>query len=318
MLTTHRNPDPDGLGAQLGLDYLLRSSGKDSLILNHDAVFARLRFLDPERRVRSLQEDYSPDGTQNRTVVSLDNSDTNRLGDIGRFIEPDKSNLVVIDHHDGIPSDYHTYFLNADIGSTAEIVYELIQYVGLELTPAVARALYAGIVQDTGHFRFKKTRPETHRIAAHLLEYGVDSAVMAEALDSGFPVGRLYARQRLYEGLQLSANERIAWFVISQQDMRELNIDWDDLDGVVNELIEPDTVQIGLLFTIRETGKTRVSLRSRGPVDLLPAVRPYGGGGHKNACGVTIPLDIDRAVREFLPIVEKCLVETSAFDSNAV
>ena len=307
LLSTHRNPDPDGIGAEIGLEFLLRQKGKDCLVLNHDPLSAKLRFLDPGGIILSFPERPPEPQLRDRTVVFLDNSDIARSGEIEQWIASDRSNLIVIDHHDGITSDMKTYFLRPDIGSTSEIVQELIEFSGLSITSAVAQALYAGLVTDTGHFRYRKTRPESHRLAARLLELGVDPPVVAERLASGFPVGRLLARRTVYDTLQVNAAETMAWIVIQRKDLQEYNVTFEDLDGLVNELLEPDQIQIAMVFVVREAGKTKVSLRSKGDVNLLPAVHAYGGGGHKNACGATIPLELHNALREFLPVVERCL-----------
>lgn len=312
LLSTHRNPDPDGLGAEIALDSFLRHRGYDSVIFNQDPIQARYGFLDPEGRALHAGSRVDRDDLEGRLVVMVDNSDIGRSGEAARFIDPDGSNLVIIDHHDGIEPDLQTYFLAPEIGSTSEMIYELLVYTETPIEPAIARALYAGIVIDTGHFRYRKTTDRTHRIASHLLELGVDPADMAERLLASWNRGRLAGRKRLYESMQVDAEQQLAWFAIRHSELDDLDAQPDDLDGIVNELIEVRGIQAGLLFTERAGGITRVSARSKGDTDLLPAVAPYGGGGHKNACGATIPLDLDAAVEEFIPIAAACVVKSDA------
>ena len=307
LLTTHRKADPDGLGAELGLDHLLREMGKDCVIINPDPLLDKYRFIDKENRVSDFFGHTNAGSLSSRTVVVLDNSDLDRTGDVKRFIRDDLSNLLVIDHHDGAHPDYHTYFQNPDIGSTSELIFELYEAAGMDIPLHVAEAIYAGIVADTGHFRYRKTRPRTHRIAAKLLEVGVDTARLADQLFAVAPVGRLHLKRKLYSQFQLNKEETVGWFKIRREDVDELGMSFDDLDGIVNELIEPDKIKVGLLFTQREPRLTRVSVRSRGDVNMLPAVEPYGGGGHKNACGATIQLDLENAVKEFIPIAAACV-----------
>lgn len=307
LLTTHRGPDPDGIGAELALEYLLREKGKDVIIYNHDPVPLRYRFLDPERRVKDVGMNIPREDLSGRTVVFLDNSDLQRSGDAGSYVSADRSNLVVIDHHDGLPSDFRSVFLDANAGSTSEMVYHLLVKAGVELNSSIAASIYAGMVVDTGHFRYQKTKPETHRVAARLLELGVNPADMGDRLFSSWSVSRLWGRRLLYDSMRVDEERRIAWFSIRRRQLDEVSASFDDLDGILNELIEADEILAAVLFTEREADRTKASLRSKGEVDLLPAVKRYGGGGHRNACGATLSLGLERAVEEFVPIVAGCV-----------
>lgn len=307
LITTHRNPDPDGIGAELGLDLLLRSRGRDSLIYNHDPISPRYSFLDPENRIKSTRNSISPAELEGRTVVMVDNADPARSGDAGKLVLPDFSNLIIIDHHDGMHTDRDVHFMRPDFGSTSEMVFELLERNQVTPPLEIARALYAGIVIDTGHFRYRKTRPGTHRIAAKLIELGVEPSAMAEALLATWPAGRLRGRSLLYSRLQLDEENGVAWFAIRKTELLEINAAPDDIDGIVNELLEADEIAAAALFVERDAKVTRVSARSKGDTDLLPACVRYGGGGHKNACGATIPLDLEQAVEEFIPAVASCV-----------
>ena len=306
LVTTHRNADPDGLGAELGMEHVLRTLGKDVLVVNQESVSEKLAFLDPTRVVRSF--DVTPgESMSRRTVIFLDNSDIGRAGPLADFIREDHSNLIIIDHHDGLEADYEKTFLAPNIGSTSEMVFALARHAGVALPLAVARALYAGIVVDTGHFRYGKTRPETHRIAAELLEIGVEPAPLAERLLDNVPVERLLLKRTLYNQLRLNEDRTIAYIPVKRRYVDELNLSYDDLEGIVNELIQPETIQVGILFTEREREMTRVSVRSRGKADMLPAVVRFGGGGHRNACGATLAVALEEAVQMFIPVAEEAL-----------
>ncbi len=306
LITTHKNADPDGLGAELGMEHLLRTRGADVLIVNQEPLSEKFDFLDAAGRVRAF--DVTPgEKLSGRTVVMVDNSDVQRAGAPGNFVHEDRTNLVIIDHHDGLPSDFESTFLAPDVGSTSEIVYSLCRQAGVALPLEVARALYAGIVVDTGHFRYGKTRAQTHRIAAELLELGVEPAPLAERLLDNQPVERLLLKRTLYNQLRLNESRTLAYIPVRRRYVEELNLSYDDLEGIANELIQPTEVQVGILFTEREREMTRVSVRSRGRVDMLPAVVQFGGGGHRNACGATLAVPIEEAVRMFIPVAEEAL-----------
>jgi len=307
IITTHRNPDPDGLGAELALEYLLRHFGKEVLIVNHDILSPKYQFIDSENRLHSIIRMPDPERLYNKNVIIVDNSSIDRTGDIKKFIKDDLSNLIVIDHHDGMTPDYHTFFQNPDIGSSSEMLFELFQHSGVDFPYSVARALYAGIAVDTGHFRYRKTRPRTHEIAAELIRKGVNPTILAEQLFANAPVERLFLKKKLYQDVRIDRNNHIAWFEIRKSEVEAMNLVLDDLEGMVNELIEPTDIFAAMIFTEREPGLTRVSVRSKGDVNMIPSVEKYGGGGHKNACGATIPLDLEEAVQDFIPTAVSCV-----------
>lgn len=305
LLTTHRNADPDGLGSEIALYYLLKTLGKDVLIANPDQAAPRLHFIDPEGVIQVYADLAAHLGE--RTVVVVDNSDLERILEVRQAIRPDHSNLVIIDHHDGSTPDLKITFQDPTSASTSEIIFQLYKEAQITPSPTAARALYAGLIADTGNFRYRKTTPDSHRMAAQLLELGVLPADISEQILWGFGIKRLELKRLVYSQLGFHGNERIAYFAL---DLVAENLsvpDLDQLEGVINELLEVQQIQIALLFTRRKSSLTRVSGRSRGDIDLLPAVEAYGGGGHKNACGATIPLDLQDAIHEFLPIVERCL-----------
>ncbi len=310
ILTTHRTPDPDGLGAEIALQHLLKAKGKDVLIVNPEPVPGKIRFVDPDARAVDFRSIKDKAVLENRTVAIVDNSDLGRIDDLSAYVNPDHSNLIIIDHHDGMKPDYVVNFAFPEMGSSCEIVFELLEKSGVEIDESVARSLYAGIVADTGNFRYRKTSPRTHEIAAKLMRFGINPAVVAENLFENSPLARLLLKKRLYSSLVIEQG-RLAYFTARKTDLQELALTNEDLDGVVNELIESEAVQAGILFTEREPGVTKVSVRSRGSVDMLESVRKFGGGGHKNACGATIFKDLEEAVTDFIPEALQCLDSVS-------
>jgi len=107
--------------------------------------------------------------------------------------------------------------------------------------------------------------------------------------------------------LQINENRNVAWFPIGFSEKEKLNFNWRAMEGLANELIEPEDIKVGIVMVEKEPSVTNVSVRSQHEVDMLPAVQKFGGGGHKNACGARINLDIENAVKEFLPLAEKCI-----------
>lgn len=305
LITTHRTPDADGLAGELALYTLLESKNIPVEILNQEPVPDKLRFMDPNGLAGSIAEGRLSPESQHLTVISVDNSDLHRLGNIRDLIKDDFSNLIVIDHHDGSVPDYEIFFQFPQLGSTSEIIFEVIERSGFQMPPDIASAIYTGIVMDTGYFKYRKTTHRTHEIASQLLRLGVQPQKISETLQFNGPIARLRLKKVLYNSMEIDANETIAWFKITWQELDEMHLTYDDLDGMVNELIEPEKIKAGVLFTERGPDFTKISVRSKGEVDLLPAVSRFGGGGHKNACGATIHANLHDAIREFIPCLRE-------------
>lgn len=311
VITTHRNPDPDGVGAELGMLHFLQSHGKEAIILNADPLADRLHFLDPENQIGHAKEDGSFSlPFRDPFLLSLDNSDLDRTGPLQQLVHPDRKNCLILDHHDHIPPDLETIFEFPEKSSTSEIVYEILERENLTLPPTVARGLYVGLVADTGNFRFRKTTPRTHEIAARLMATGIRPEEITEKLQFQAPLERLLLRKILYESLKIDESGRVALLFIRQSTLAELGLTYDHLENFGNELIEPAGIQAGILLSERGPGKTKVSLRSKGSVNLLPIVEKSGGGGHRNACGVTLSQDLDEVAESLIPEVVRYLTET--------
>ena len=309
LLTTHLQPDPDGWGAELGLEYFLRSHNKNVIIFNEDAYDGLiLPDTDGGKKptILTSKQNFDTSIFENRTIVSLDNSSIERMGSISRYVKKDVSNLIVIDHHDGIASDDKTFFMFPRASATTEIVYILLVLANINPPFHILQSLYAGLVFDTGHFRYNKTSPLTHNIAARLLTAEVNPAQMSELISSTYKVSRIYARRCLLNNMQMTENKHIVWSALDMEAIgKEEGFTVDDLSGLLNDFFEVRDIYICLLFTQCGDKFTRLSIRSRLGFNALPIVEKYGGGGHKQACGVTLNMDLEEAVAAVIPFTEQ-------------
>ena len=276
-------------------------------MVNANAKAPAYDFLDPEGHLLDYPSLPTDADLEGRVVVIVDNSDLDRIGELKKFVAPDRSNLIVIDHHDHLECDSQTYFLDANASSTAEMIFNLLEFAQIEPSLEVGRAIYTGIIADTGHFRYKKTTQRTHEIAGALLQLGVRSEQVAELLYEQFNVERLFIRKKMYGGVELNPEKTMAWFQVRMADLQQSGATTDDMEGIINELLEPESIKVAILFREKEEQITKVSVRSKGNIDMIPAVDRFGGGGHKNACGATIPLDLTTAIKEFIPAASKCM-----------
>ncbi len=318
FLTTHLRPDDDGLGAELALNHVLTIYNKDSLIFNEEELSPSYASQLDGRWTDVIYSKYSidPSMLEDRTVVVLDNSSLKRIGSSESYILPDYSNLIVIDHHDDHLIDYETYFIYPQASATCEIISELYEIAGCDMPLSIARLLYKGIVADTGYFRYPKTSSRTHQITARLIEAGVKPSSISEEEAQRWSLHRLYARRLLYNNLRITMSGKVAYTTARIKDLQKEGIQLDDLQDIVNELLEVQQVKVAMIFTERDTGNTKVSLRSRSNTDLLSVVEKFGGGGHPTACAALVPTQLDAAIQCILPLVEELLAKPVAYPDH--
>ena len=288
-LTTHVNPDGDGLGSEIGLLHLLRARGVDAVVTNPTPTPDRFTFLFDEmpgcdRSAQAVKELRRAD-----VIVVLDISDLGRLGMLGDTVRDAGVPVACVDHHvsDGMLPPGPRY-LDPTAAATGELIYEIALANGWPLTPDVAQALYVALLTDTGGFRFSNTRPRTLRVAADLLETGVDAEQIYLDVYAKAPEGRPRLFAEALQTLVVEPQHGLAWVTVPPGAIERLGVTSDDLDGVVEFPRSIEGVRMALLFREAAQGRIKVSLRSVGNVDVAEFAKRFGGGGHRKAAGLSV------------------------------
>ena len=301
VLVTHVNPDGDGLGAQFALARFLRRRGKSVRIVNMDALPRQYRFLvdgfepeiyDPARHDAELA---SVDA-----IVLLDNSAANRLGVMRAPIERSPALKICIDHHPNPDTRWDVMVIDEKACATGEMIYRLIREVDGEIAPEEAVPIYVSIVTDTGNFRFSNTTPEVLRVAADLVAKGVSvPAVYQQIFERNSPTFVRVMGAAL-ASIRQDPTGRLGYIVLSREMMSGLGAAGEDTSDIINGILTIDGTCLALLFKELEDGRTKVSLRSKGEIDVNRLAAEFGGGGHRNASGVVVAMALDRAVPTML------------------
>jgi phosphoesterase RecJ-like protein len=278
LISVHRNPDGDALGSQLALLRALEMLGKRAAVHNLDPVPEIYRFLPGAERITSGRE---VSGAYDAFVV-LD-SDPPRTG-LFNGGYPSRT-LINIDHHVTNPREWPLTWLDADATATGEMIYRLVRRLGAPLDRDLALCLYTAIFTDTGSFRYSNTTPESMRIAATLLDAGADPWLVTENVYESFAYRRIRLLGHVLAGIERTPDGSCAWVVVSDDLYRLTGTSAEDTDNFVNFVRSVKGVEVAVLF--RQTGpeQYKVSLRSKGRVDLTGLARSLGGGGHRNAAG---------------------------------
>jgi phosphoesterase RecJ-like protein len=289
-LTTHVNPDGDGLGSEAGLAHLLRDRGIDAIITNPTPTPPRFEFLfedlpGADRTAEAIRELRRAD-----VIIVLDISDLGRLGMLGDTVRDRGVPVACVDHHvsEGVLPDGPRY-LDPGAAATGELVFELAVANGWTLTEEAARGLYVAILTDTGGFRFSNTRPRTLRVAAELLEVGVDPEQIYLEVYARAPEGRPRLFAEALQTLVVEPEYGLAWVTVPPGAIERLGVSSDDLEGVVEFPRSIEGVRMALLFREVSQGRVKVSLRSVGDVDVAAFSKRFGGGGHTKAAGLALP-----------------------------
>jgi len=289
-LTTHVNPDGDGLGSEVGLVHLLRGIGVDAIITNPTSTPDRFAFLfsdlpGVDRSAQAVKELRRADA-----IVVLDIADLSRLGILSSTVKDCGVPVACIDHHVGpgvLPDGPR--FVDPTAAATGELIVMLAREAGWPMTAPAARALYVALVTDTGGFRFSNTRPRTLRAAADLVEAGVDTEQVYLDVYANAPVGRPRLLADVLQTLVIEEDRGLAWVTVPPGALERHGVDPDDLDGIVEHARSVRGVRMAMLFREMSGGRIKVSLRSVGNVDVAALARQFGGGGHTKAAGVALP-----------------------------
>jgi bifunctional oligoribonuclease and PAP phosphatase NrnA len=296
LLTAHEGPDGDALGSLLGMHHLLTQLGKDSVMFLAAKEFP----LPIEYRFLPLEEVFheAPADMADRAAIFLDCGNVDRMP--VDFLATGDVFTINIDHHHDNTLFGDVNLVEVDASCTAEIVYELAILLGAKLTPEMASALYVGLVTDTGKFMYDNTNARTHRIAAELIEAGVQVDETYRRLYEHVPIEKLRLLSRALEGIQHHCDGRLVVAYISGADYAASGAGEEMTEGIIDHLRSVEGARVAAL--IRDLGDRgraarKVSLRSSdGAVDVSAIARLRGGGGHKRAAGFSTDLAVGEMI----------------------
>jgi bifunctional oligoribonuclease and PAP phosphatase NrnA len=277
VLSSHARPDGDSIGSQIGLALALEALGKDVAIVNRDPVPAQLRMFPGVERIRVAERIDEPFDA----AIILECSNLARTGVDGL----DQYFIVNIDHHTGNTSYGAINWFDPSAAACAEMVFDVVEALGAPLTPDLATQLYVGILTDTGSFHYAAVSARTFDICARLVEAGVEPQRVARAVFDSNTVGRLKLFGAVLHTLQIVHGGKLAVMYLDDAMARSTGGSSDDTDGLINlPLTVRDIRAVAFLKEI-SPGQYRVSLRSKGAIDVAEVAKQFGGGGHKNAAG---------------------------------
>ena len=286
VLTSHARPDGDAIGSALACSEILRCMGKDADVVLHDPVpriYQPLPFAD-----RVMQADRVNGNYDAAIILECDSIQRTHLEGLeNRF-------LISIDHHLSGRPFAHVNWIEPEATATAELVFRLAREAGVQITPEIATCLYTALMTDTGSFMFRGTNEHTFTLARELVLAGADPAHCARNIYFAHST----AKMRLL-GAALSNLHRegpLAWIWITREQMERSQAKEEDCEGLVNYALSIGDVEVAVFFREMADGRYRVSLRSKGALNVAQIAEGFGGGGHECASGCSMDGPLSMAV----------------------
>lgn len=315
VLTTHVNPDGDGLGSEMALAEWLLGHGREVSIINYSQTPQVYCFLDPDKRI--LKFDEARDAStiaRADVIVVMDTNHPDRLRTMEPHVMRSTAIKICIDHHlDPAPFAQH-YVIDAEATSTGEIMYRLlVQLNGPSLPPSIARGLYSAIMTDTGSFRYPRVDPEIFHICAHLIECGADPVDIYRHVYEQWSAGRIKLLGATLESLETLYDGRLAHIAITQEMLRQTGTKEEDTDNFTTYPMSVEGVVAGILFLELQNG-VKISFRSKGNIPINELAKEFGGNGHKNAAGARLyDVSLTTIRQQVLQAAHKYLDTTLSF-----
>ena len=277
VLSSHVRPDGDSIGSQFAMAYALRQLGKTVRVVNRDpapgplSVFPGVSSIEVANRIDDPGD----------AVIVMECGDLTRTGVEGL----ERGFVINIDHHVGNAGFGALNWFDASAAACSEMVFDLVRELGVPLTLEVATHVYIGIITDTGSFHYSNISPRTFDICRQCMEAGIDPPAIAGAIYDSNNLGRLKLFGAVLTRMTLDASGRVATLCVNEKLARDCGGTYEDTEGIVNLPLSVKEIEAVAFFKEAGADDWRVSLRSKGEVDVNAIAKEFGGGGHKNASG---------------------------------
>lgn len=292
LIVSHVHPDGDTISSSLAIAYILNLLGKSYQLVNQDQIPVKYNFLDmcyKFKMVADIEKKYT-------NIITLDIAEINRAGKINDLLNK-KIRILNIDHHFTNDNFGEINIVMPLAAATTEVIYYLINKMGIQFDKNLATYIYTGLLTDTGGFRYSNTNSNVMRIAAEMLDYDISPATIAEITLETITKNFLEILKKALSNMEIVEGYRIAWTTLSYSDLANLE---EDTEGIVSYTRNIEGVEVGIFFSETSPNEYKVSLRSRNFIDVGSIAQVFGGGGHIRAAGFSYSGLLDSIKSELL------------------
>jgi phosphoesterase RecJ-like protein len=285
VVTSHARPDGDAVGSSLAMAFALRHLGKDVRVVSRDAPPPPLMVFPGVPEIEIVSEISDPGDA----VIVMECGDVKRPGIEG----VERGYVINIDHHPGNVMYGALNWMDLSAAACGEMVFDLVSELGVPLTYEIALHVYVAILTDTGSFHYSNITPRTFDICRQCMEAGVSPPAVARSIFDANNLGRLKLFGAVLNRMHLDATGRIATLSVDKQLTHDCGGTYEDTEGLINLPLTVKEILAVVFFKEIGPGDWRVSMRSKGNIDINAIAKEFGGGGHKNASGCSAQGDLE-------------------------
>lgn len=301
IISGHFNPDGDAIGSTSAVGHILSALGKNFTIYNPSGLPPQFEWLDLPAE---LSAELPSSG--NHWIVALDCGDLARLGgELGSIW--DQRHTMNIDHHLGNDGFAEVNWVDTSYSSVGEMIAELARELGIPLTGGLGESIYLAMVSDTGNFSYGNTSPASFRLAAEIIEQGLELESFNHKYQNQWSYNRLQLWSAILGDAELFDDGRIGLIKITNEILARTGTTVYDTENLVNFVRKVKSVQVAVSLREENNGRTKFSLRSNGEVNVQKLASKFGGGGHKNASGGSIRAPIDKSAKTIVEAARRAL-----------
>jgi len=290
VLSTHTQPDGDGIGSQVALYWALRKIGKNVRIINVDAIPKKYVFLNTHQIIESFDNLKSPIEKADLGFI-FDTNDPKLLLNLWPQLKSQCRRVVFVDHHpilDRHPLKSDENIIDVEASSTGQIVFDLIKSLQIPLDAQIALPIYTSIIFDTNYFRYVRGSPTPHLIAAELLRYDIDPLNVHRRLFGNHTPNKLKFLSQILGTVEYEMAGRLGLVRVKKADMANLGIEMDETRDIIDMVMNVETIEAAVLFREDDKDQFKISFRSKGILTVNGLAQSLGGGGHQFASGTTL------------------------------
>jgi len=299
LITSHIRLDGDAIGSELAMYHTLRNLGKEAVVYNQDETPEIYKFLPGSEFIVNTLESLE----KFDVVFVLDCSKIDRIGNESHRVSAAVKKMINIDHHISNGGFCDISLIDSEASSTGEILYRLLEKMGVALTENIATNLYTAILTDTGSFRYSNTGRDTFTIAGTLVEKGADPQLIAQRIYEMNPPAKIKLLTKVLETFESDWDEKISSIVVTRKMIEEAGALPEHTEGFVDFARSIEGVEVAVFYNEMSENNFRISLRSKGRINVERVARKFGGGGHANASACMIEGNIDTVKRRIVTCI---------------
>ncbi len=320
VISSHVRPDADAIGSELGLARVLQALGKSVQIINTSATPPNLYFLDPQRAVKQLGVSATAADVMEAEVhFVVDTSSWVQLADVGKVMRSSNAQRIVIDHHVSADDLGALEFKDTSSEATGSLIFDLSQFLGVSLPADAATALFAAIATDTGWFRFSAVTNRTMQTVGRLMECGASPPAVFRELYEQASLARMHLVGRALSRMTLDCDGELAYTSIPWSDFEQVGAVSSDTEDLVNECLKIAGTRGAFIAIEQQNRQVKVSFRSRSEsIDVAKVAEQFGGGGHRQAAGATLPAPYLEAIQRAMSAMSAAVIAARSVTAKPI